>query len=389
MNISGYIFTLAELITFGILLLVFIYQMYYYVRYINAVNRHKKQVKNDKISFSNEKPPVSVIICSKDDTENLRKFLAFVLNQDYPEYEVIVINDGESEETEDLLLDLKKVYPQLRSTFVPNGATNLSTKKLAISLGIKAAKYDLLLFTDADCMPEDKCWIDRMARNFTPDTDIVLGYGAYLNKKKSFLNKLITYDTLFIGLQYLGMAKAGKAYMGVGRNMAYRKEVFFKLNGFATTLHLRSGDDDLLINKAAKPDNTRIEVAADSITWSEPNTTYRNWYFQKERHLSVSSHYNPKSRYRLFLEPFTRGIFYLSTIAALLFGNWLTMSATGLLFLTRLVTQGIIINRSSKHFGERNYFFTLLLFDIYLPLVNLFLLTFGRMGKKSKYIRWK
>jgi len=377
MNIYGFSFSLIELIVFGILLIAFIYQLYFYFRYLNGVLRLRKKIKDGKIPFQVEQPPVSIIICAKDEAENLRKFLPFVLEQDYPEFEVIVINDGSTDETAELLRDLCVDYPRLRTTFVPVGANNVSTKKLGLTLGIKASKYEFLLMTDADCMPEDKTWITQMMRNFTRETDFVLGYGAYL-QKKGFLNHLITYDTLFIALQYMGMAAVRKPYMGVGRNLAYRKETFFAQKGFASTLHLSSGDDDLLVNKASNPWNTRIEVAPDSITWSEPNKTYKGWLYQKERHLSVSTYYKSSSKFRLFFEPTTRGVFYLSLILALVFGNLITMIATGVLFLARYIVQLAIINGSSKHFGGRKYISSLLIFDIYLPLVNLYILIFGR-----------
>jgi len=377
MDIYGFSFSVLELIFFGVLLVAFGYQVYFYIRYLNGVLRYRSKVNNNKISFQAEQQPVSVIICAKDEADNLRKFLPFVLKQDYPDYEVIVINDGSTDETHDLLKDLSEIYPNLRTTFVPVGANNLSTKKLGLTLGIKAAKNDLLLFTDADCMPEDSKWIARMARNFSSETDFVLGYGAYFNKK-SFVNRLITYDTLFIALQYMGMAIAHKPYMGVGRNLAYRKETFFAQKGFASTLHLSAGDDDLIVNKASTPSNTRIEIAPDSITWSEPNRTFKGWFFQKERHLSVSSYYKSASKFRLFLEPLTRGLFYLSLILALVFGNVITQIAAAVLFVARLAVQLLIINRSSNHFGERKYILTLPVFDIFLPLVNLYILIFGR-----------
>lgn len=384
MELYSFSFSRLELIIFGILLVLFLYQVYFYVRYLNGVLRLCSKTRKNKIQFLTEQPPISVIICAKDESDNLRKYLPFVLLQDYPDFEVIVINDGSTDETEILLRDMCNDYPNLRTTFVPVGANNLSTKKLGLTLGIKAAKNELLLFTDADCMPEDKFWIARMARNFSPETEFVLGYGAYFSKK-SFLNRLITYDTLFIALQYMGMAASRKPYMGVGRNMAYRKETFFTQKGFASTLHLSSGDDDLLVNRACNKRNTRIEVAPDSITWSEPKETFKNWFYQKERHLSVSSYYKSSSKFRLFLEPASRGLFYMTFILVLVVGNIITDGAAVVLFISRLIMQLSIINRSSKHFGGRKYILTLPLFDIFLPLLNLYILIFGR---KTQH-RWK
>jgi cellulose synthase/poly-beta-1,6-N-acetylglucosamine synthase-like glycosyltransferase len=384
MEFYGFSFSLIELIAFGLIIIAFIYQLYFYFRYINGVLSLRKKIRKNKISFIPEQPPVSVIICAKDESDNLRKFLPFVLHQDYPDFEVIVINDGSTDQTDTLLNNLSVEYPNLRTTFVPVGASNISTKKLGLTLGIKAAKNELLLFTDADCMPEDKMWIARMIRNFDKETEFVLGYGAYFHKK-GFLNRLITYDTLLIGLQYMGMAIKHKPYMGVGRNMAYRKKTFFEHKGFASNLYLSSGDDDLLVNEAGNRRNTRVEIAPDSITWSEPNTTYKGWMYQKERHLSVSKYYKSSGKFRLFFEPFTRGLFYLAFILIMVFGHLITLISAGVLFLIRLSVQLTIINRSSIHFGGRKYLFTLPIFDVFLPLVNLYCLTF----RKKKLHKWK
>lgn len=388
MQIYGFSFSLLELIVFGVLLLAFTYQLYFYFRYLYGVLRYKNKIKNNKVTFLTEQPPVSVVICAKDEVENLRKFLPFVLQQDYPDFEVIVINDGSTDETDILLKDFCEKYSNLRTTFVPVEAKNISTKKLGLTLGIKAAKNEWLLFTDADCMPEDKTWIACMARNFDKKTEFVLGYGAYFHKK-GLLNKLITFDTLFIALQYLGMAVNKKPYMGVGRNMAYPKETFFDHKGFASTLQLASGDDDLMVNQASTATNTRVEISAESITWSEPNTTFRGWFFQKERHLSVSSFYNGISKLRLSLEPMTRGIFYISLLVSLLFGNLITVIAAAVLFLARYIVQLVVVNGSAKHFGERKYILTLPVFDIFLPLVSLYIFTIGRATSKGKNVRWK
>lgn len=387
MELIGFHFSIIELVVLTLLLISFGHQLYFYLRYINGVLRYKSRINKGKISFKNEQPPVSVVICAKDESENLRNFLPSVLQQDYPNYEVIVINDGSSDDTEDLLKDFKKVYKNLRSTFVPAEANNFSTKKLGLTLGIKAAEYDWLLFTDADCKPHDKQWISRMARNFHPETEFVLGFGTYFTDK-GLLNKLINYDTLFIALQYLGMAASKKPYMGVGRNMAYRKQTFFDQKGFASTLHLQSGDDDLMVNKAANSRNTSIEISPESITYSEPNKTFKGWFYQKERHLSVSSYYTTISKFRLGIEPITRGLFYLSLILSICFGGLITWITASVLFLTRYIIQLVVVNRSAIHFGTPKFYTTLLLFDVYLPLVSLYIYTSNSFSK-SKTIRWK
>ena len=391
MNISFYVFNFSflDFVLAALLLIFFGIQLYYYLRYFRGIIRHNKKERKEKLSFSEEKTPVSIVICARDEEENLRKFLPFFLEQDYPDYEVIVVNDASFDNTDDYISLMMKSNPHLKTTFVPDGTTNLSTKKLGITLGIKAAKNDLILLTDADCMPEGKDWISKMARNYTPGTEFVLGYGGYL-QKKGFLNKMIKFDTLFVAMQYLGMAEQNRPYMGVGRNLSYRRETFFNMKGFAGTLNLKSGDDDLLVNRGATSTNTRIEVSKDSVTWSEPKRTFKQWYGQKERHLSVSDKYNNSSKTRLIIEPVSRALFYGAAIAMIVLGilnlNWITVGFAGLFLILRYVLQLITINNTAKILGEKHFYLTVPIFDILLPLLSLFILIFG---KKNRNIRWK
>ena len=382
-------FSETELILFGLFSLVFLHQIYFYWRYIGGVLRCRRKTNKGKLSFSNATPPVSVIICARNEEKNLLTNLPVILEQNYPDFEVIVVNDSSTDDTEFVLDCFKEKYPHLCTTFVPIGTKNLSTKKLGLTLAIKAAKYDLLLFTDADCVPADGQWISRMTRNFLADTEIVLGYGAY-KEENTLLNRLIAYDTLFIGLQYMGMALAGKPYMGVGRNMAYTKEMFMRQNGFTSSAHLISGDDDLLVNKASDKHNTRVEVSPESITLSEPNRRYSKWFYQKLRHLSVSNNYNNKSKLQLVVEPITRGLFYGLFICLLSAGDIVIIGAAALLFIVRLIVQLLTINKSSKHFGGRKYITLLPIFDIFLPLLTAYILLMKKpFSEKGKITKWE
>ncbi len=389
MDIFGFQFSLIIIVLLSLLVFAFAIQLYYYIRYYNNVIRHTKRINRGKVDFLDEKPGVSIIIAAKNESTNLQQFLPFVLEQDYPNYEVIVVDDASDDESDNVISQMMSKYAHLHTSFVPKGAKNLSTKKLALSIGIKAAKNDILLFTDADCMPYDKNWVSNMVRNFTADTDYVLGYGGYI-KRKGFINKLIKFDTLFIAIQYFGMAISKKPYMGVGRNLAYKKEAFYRNKGFASILQFRSGDDDLLINKFAKGHNTRVEISKEGSTWSEPNSTFKQWYKQKERHLSVSENYSQTSKFLIFWEVFFRGVFYVSLISLIVFAaiqqNWIALVIAISLFITRYIIQLNTINQTSKILGDQKFYFSLILFDILLPLISLFLLIFG---KKGRAITWK
>ncbi|MGC9151532.1 MAG: glycosyltransferase [Microbacter sp.] len=368
----------------ALLIVVFGIQLFYYLYHFQSILRYARKQKKGIVPFLPSQPPISVIICSRNESEHLKQFLPSILEQDYPQYEIIVVNDGSTDATEELLKEFSKRYPHLYHTFVPASANVISTKKLGITIGIKASKNDLLLFTDADCQPTGNQWISSMVRNFTQGTEFVIGYGGY-QKTKGWLNKLITFDTLMIGIQSLGYALNGHPYMGVGRNMAYRKETFNREKGFSKFLKLQSGDDDLFINSHANEFNTRVEISGESVTWSVPKTSYRAWLRQKERHLSTAKYYKSHSLLMLGAEVLSRGLFYASLTAILIVSPMLLKMIALSIFFIRYAIQCYTINQVAKLWKERSFYGLILLFDLYLPLVNLYIQLF----RKKNHYQWK
>ena len=380
-------FSTAELICLAVVFLSLLIQLYYYLRFYTAVFRNKRRIKKGKIKLLDTLPEVSVIICARNEEENLKKHLPSVLKQNYPNYEVIVINDRSIDNTETVLELLKKEYPHLKTSFVPHDAKYIDSKKIAVILGVKAAKNDILVFTDADCEIVSDKWLENMVRSFSQGTQIVLGYGAY-NKNKSFANFAQVFDTLFIGIQYLNYAIAGYPYMGVGRNMAYRKSFFESSKGFSKHLDIQSGDDDLFVNDFARRKNTAVCVSPESITTSEEKKTFSAFLAQKERHLSTSSRYKFSSKFILGTELGSRFLFYLGVLltCVLQMPYWYFIAPGA--FLLRYIVQYIIINLNAKEFGERKYFYGIGLLDILLPLINLYLYIVAYFRPKAHY-KWK
>lgn len=376
----------------GGLLLVFLFQVYYYMRYLASVARMVKKSNKSQVKALDQEaalPGVSVILSARNEGANLRPYLQAILEQDYPDFEVIVVNDASEDDTQQVLDAYIPRYKNLHVTFVPREARVPSSKKLALTLAVKAAKNELLLLTDADCRPESKYWIRSMVNGFRLDdaqsmVEVVLGFGAYF-KDKTWLNSLIQYDTLFNGLQYLGMAIQGKPYMGVGRNLAYRRQTFIQNNGFMGMLNELAGDDDLFVNKVATQNNTAVVVDVDSITWSEPKTSFREWFQQKRRHLSVSPHYKLSTRLRLLLEPLSRGLFYAGILCVLCFQNFYTCMFALLLLLARLIMQMCVLNRAASHFGCPKLGIEIIWHDICLPLVTLWMLLSNPFKARKKW----
>jgi poly-beta-1,6-N-acetyl-D-glucosamine synthase len=293
--------------------------------------------------------PVSVIICARNEDENLTEFLPKILTQEYPEFEVIVVNDCSWDNTENVIDEFARIFPNLKKITIKEDAYYKHGKKFAVMVGIKGAKYENMVFTDADCYPSSNQWLKQMASGFNGNKEIVLGYGAYI-KTQGFLNTLIRFDTFTIALRYLSAAMKGKAYMGVGRNLAYKKSLFFKHKGFSSHYHINSGDDDLFVNEAATPTNTNVCIAHDSITYSKSKKTFRDWRMQKMRHLTTAPHYTGPSRLKIGLDFFIKYLFYIMLVVLFCFK---TTALIGLgLFLLKIVFQMIIFNKACRKLNE-------------------------------------
>lgn len=327
---------------------------------------------------------ISVIICAKNEAENLKKFLPYVLEQDYPNFEVVLINDASSDDTLEVMESFSEKHQNIKIVDVKNTEAFWGNKKYALTLGIKASKYDYLLFTDADCKPYSKYWIKEMASHFSDTKNIVLGYGAYSNNNKTFLNKLIRFETLITAIHYFSFANFGIPYMGVGRNLAYSKSEFFMANGFISHIKIRSGDDDLFINQVANNKNTAICISKDSFTESIPKNTFKEWVKQKRRHISTAKHYKQKHKILLATIYATNFLFWiLAPILLITLYFWQVVLG---LFLLRLIIQYIIFGMCSKKLDEKGLFILLPFLEVFLII---FQLTIFINNLVSKPNHWK
>jgi biofilm PGA synthesis N-glycosyltransferase PgaC len=358
MILRNHPFQLITLIIFGVCFLVQVfYYLYYYLA--PAIFKHTDVV--------NKKTPVSIIICARNEEENLGKFLPAVLGQDYPDYEVIVVNDCSEDDSYNVLGGYLTKYPHLKVSNISKDPKFTHNKKFAQFIGIKAAKNEILLFTDADCRPESDKWLGRMASRFEDKTDFVLGYGGYL-ARKGLPNRYIRYDSMVIAMQYLGMAIRGIPYMGVGRNLAYRRSLFFEKKGFSSYSHLASGDDDLFVNSNASKNNVAVEFRKESHTRSVPASGINEFFRQKKRHLTTANHYKLRDKIALVAEPVTRVLYYTSFVVLL--ANLLLWPFVLAAFGIRMIVQIIVFALNQKKLNERGLLLFLPIFDILSPFIN-------------------
>lgn len=336
-----------------------------------------------KNEFARTDQPVSVIVCARDEYYNLKENLPLLLAQDYSTFEVVVVNHGSEDETQYLLRDLADEHKNLKIVNVSQDLNFFTGKKFPLSIGIKSASYDILLFTDADCVPASNQWLRRMAANFTEGTEIVIGYGAY-NKSKSLLNLLIRFDTTRIAMNYLSFARVGMPYMGVGRNMAYRKSLFYRQNGFISHYRIQSGDDDLFINKAATATNTRIEIQAEAHTISKPKASFDQWLRQKRRHLMTGGFYKPTHKFALGLFAFSQILFWATAISLLVL--WYQPYVVLGIFALRLFSQLLVTGKVMRKLSEKRFLMLVPLFELFLMVISP-VLAFANI--LSKPVKWR
>ena len=325
--------------------------------------------------------PVSVIICARDEAARLVTHLPGALVQTYPStHEVIVVNHNSQDDTRFLLDEFKKSFKGLHIVNLEHEAIGIPGKKYPLSMGIKEALYEVVLLTDADCVPASEFWMQKMQDGYNDGIEVVLGYSPY-KRSAGFLNKIIRFDTFHTALQYLSYALAGQPYMGVGRNLSYKKDLFFRNKGFSALNHVPGGDDDLFVNKVATKTNTAIVIDPDTFTLSEPKKTFSEWYRQKARHYSTSKYYKPLHKFLLGSYSASHVLFYPLFIISLFF-DW---RVTLILFGVRFITQGYIYNKTMKKLGEEDLFPWFWLLDCWM--CGYYIIFASTLWKKPK--AWK
>ena len=351
-------------------------QLIYYWIFFSKVSFFKPKNKE-----RSQQHPVSVIVCARDEAANLAKNLPGTLFQDYKSTrEVLVVNHNSQDETRYLLEEFKKTFKDLHIVNLQQEAKGIPGKKYPLSMGIKESKHEIILLTDADCVPATEHWITKMQDGYDENTEVVLGYGAYY-KKAGLLNKLIRFETFQTALQYFSFALSGMPYMGTGRNLSYKKDLFFRNKGFSSLNHTPGGDDDLFINKVATKKNTNVVIDKDAFTLSEPKKSFGDWMRQKNRHYSTSKYYKSSHKFLLGLYVLTHFLFYPAFALALIFSDW--RLALGVFFV-RFISQAFIYYKAMQKLDEKDLFALWWLFDIWMFIYYLiFAPALWRKPKKS------
>ncbi len=335
---------------------------------------------NSPAITANKLPAVSIIVCARNELDNLRELIPLLANQHYPAFEVLVMDDRSTDGSNHFLEALAGQFPCVRTIRVDKEYQHVTSKKYALTIALKKAQYPIVLLTDADCRPSSEKWLLEMVTEGQRNQKaIVLGFSPY-TRHPGLLNFLIRSETLSTAVYYFSLALAGRPYMGVGRNLLYARQLFFDNRGFYTHMNVLGGDDDLFVNEVATGKNTAVSLHPDTFVWSEPKRTWAAWKQQKRRHLNVGKFYKWGDKFRLGLMTGTHILSWLLALVTGFFVLWLVLSnqptrlldslllAATALFALRLLAYWVIVGRASYRLGHTVHWAVMPLMDLSLAM---------------------
>ncbi|MFT7162903.1 MAG: glycosyltransferase involved in cell wall biosynthesis [Bacteroidia bacterium] len=365
-----------------LLLIVFLasagVQFVYWLLFLITIIFHKKESSVSK----NDKPGVSIIICAYNEIGNLKQLLPALYKQDYSNVEIIIVNDRSTDGSYEFLLEESKSSPKLTLITIDKSPDHIDSKKYAISLGVKAANFNRLLFTDADCLPESDKWVSSMSNGFADNKEFVIGYSQF-KKEDSIVNMFSRFETQITGMLYNSFAIAGNPYMAVGRNLGYLRSTFLKNKGFNQFQKITGGDDDLLVNHYATKSNSNVCFGREALVWSYSKKSFSDYYKQKLRHISVSKYYKAKDKFLLSMYSSSHLCFWIAFVI-LASSKHFTELMLGILAF-RLIFNSLVVNHTSKKFGERIVVWIVPIMDL---IYNPYLIIMGIAALSTKKVKW-
>lgn len=368
------------LLCFGI---TFIIQLIYHWCVFSKLAFYKKK---DKTKSDDQLEPVSVVVCARDAYEYLQDLVPVLLTQDYPDYEIVIVNDCSEDETDEWLKDIERREPKIKPVQLRQHLNFFNGKKFPLSMGIKSAKNDLIVLTDVNCLPTNSQWLRSVVHSYGNNTEVVIGYSPYFNKKGVF-NQIMRFDAVQYAMQYLSAALNKHPYMGIGTNLSYRKELFYRHKGFTSHYTTSVGDDDLFISQVAKGKNTEVLIDAENAILTTPPHKFGMWTHIKSSRYSTIPQYDVKAKASSALFTWSHFLFYASFIALMLLKPAFALSIGAVyyipilvfFFLLRYGSQMVIYHGATKRLGEKGLLPGLIVYDLLFAFLTPILRLMGRM----------
>lgn len=380
LNVYSFYIVYVEKVLWGIFALTFIAYYALRFRHYNVINRIQKRNRQQREEALPPFVPLSVVIVCHNQANDLRANLPSILEQDYPLFEVILVNNASTDDTEDVIKQMEAQYKNLRHTFTPDSSRYISYKKLSVTLGFRSAKYDWVVLTQPDCRPSGEFWLQRMASHFKENTDIVLGYSNYPTDEDGLLISRASFERLLKQLFYFNAAFPNKrAVGGDGCNMAVRKEIFIQKKAYATNLNLTCGEDELLIDSLASKGNTAVECSQESIIRQHTMVSEKIWSTEQYSRLETLRYLRVRGKWlhKVWgLSTCSHYLFLLSGIASVVIAamftfNYIAIGVIAFLMILNGIVNQIIFRRITRLLDERSCFFSLMWYELGLPFSTL------------------
>lgn len=357
--------------TFGLVLLallgaLFLVQVIIYLFVYGRLRNYPNPSKGIDVSQTG----ISVIIPLYDsDVTFMNERLPIFLSQTHKLYQVVVVDvTGDPEIAEQLNLMKLGWGEKLSSTRIHADKTLRISTKMALNVGIKAARYDNVVFSLPECSPRSERWAEMMARGFAGGHDVVLGYASIV-PERGLASKLIRCANMALSTRWLSFAVRHKAYRGTLCNLGITKKMYFGARGF-NYLNLNMGEDDLFVMALANRHNT-VATMGGSATINQKTWGGLSWWLPRRVKLSYPYRFYPKRvKWGTGLELWSRALFFVVAI----------MVAAMLPFAAKMVAVGVIMARYllvlwqmkcvARRLSERGFLSVYWIYDLVAPVVE-------------------
>lgn len=352
-----------------------IIQLIYFWGYFARLAFHKVSATHSDF------PAVSVVLSASNQYSDLKKNLQYFLNQDYPDFEVVVVIDNSDDDTDELLKDFSKQFKNLHIVELRQKLNWFSGRKFALSLGIKSAKHSTILLSDPTCRPETKYWIREMASGFSGGKEVVIGYATFKTGKK--LNKWLRFTAFYDALFFLSKALRAQPFKGIGKNLAYSRDLFYRHKGFSSHYAINVGDDELFVNRAATGKNTKVRISPEARIEQKKPVGFSGWLRNESTRLRIRQMFGFKEKFSVRLFSSTSFLFYALLIALLVLQAPLIPVMA--ILLLRLISQMIVFNMAMRILSEKKLILLSPLFEILLIIADFFIWIYILIGPRPKW----
>uniref|UniRef100_UPI004047CF7B glycosyltransferase n=1 Tax=Algoriphagus sp. TaxID=1872435 RepID=UPI004047CF7B len=262
---------------------------------------------------------VTILVTARNKFKLLKVLIPKLFEQDYAKFEVLIVNDQSTDRTKRLLEDLMAHYPKLRSVTITYTPKHVTAKKFALTLGIKVAKNDVILFTEADCIPQSNQWLRKMTAPIREEgKTFAIGF-AGVQKEGNSLNSWIQFETILRALFTFSFGLWKSPFTGTGKNLSYRKSFFMDKKGFRGFWNTEGGEDSLWINTHATGANSKVVINPEAIAVANPAATWKEYIIQEKQLLHSEKFFKVEDKRKMGSYGISHALYWIGGLGLLIY----------------------------------------------------------------------